>query len=121
MNAKKTTATPPKKPLPQALDQDKIAEKLAEIAKANAEARATLEKHLGPERWPKLRRQSITQGVTDERLTVLCGKMVRTRQDWHPTNTAAALQGACNGLIIALGGTLTDADVTAYEEAVKAA
>lgn len=106
------------KPLPQALSKEEVDVKLAAIAKANSEAREAISKQLGDERWSKLRKQSITQSVTDDQLTALCGKMMRTRTEWHPGNPAAALHGACNGLLIALGSCPTDGDVKAYEAAV---
>lgn len=108
------------KPIPQALSKDEVDAKLAAIAKANSEAREAISKQLGDERWPKLRKQSITQGVTDEQLTALCGKMMRTRTEWHPGNPAAALHGACCGLLIALGSCPSTADVEAYEAAQHA-
>jgi homoserine kinase len=104
----------------KALSKEEVEAKLAAIAAANAAARETLSKQLGDERWGKLRAQAVTQGVTDENLTVLCGKMLRTRTEWHPDNTAAALHGACNGLLIELGSELSPADVAAYEGALAA-
>lgn len=119
--SKKNTSPPPAAPAPVkgALTAEQIDAKLKEVAAFNADARQRLEAAFNKERWSKLHQQAVRQGVTDEALTALCGKMLRTRADWHPDKPAAALQGACNGLLIALGSTLTEADVKAYEEAQR--
>ncbi len=117
----KTTVKEPLKPLSKDEIDTKLAAIAAAIAAANTQAQTDLSAALGAERWGRLLKQSREQGIDAAQLTSLCGKLVRTRSEWHPRNAAAALQAACIGLLCALGSSPTDADTAAFEAALKSA
>lgn len=101
------------------LTQDDAKERVAVLMQQNTAARAELEAHFGAERWQKLRAQSVNSGIADEHLTSLCGKMRRTRREWHPDNDRAALIAAAHGLLVTLGSVPSEADVAALQDALK--
>ena len=55
-----------------------------------------------------------------EAIADLAGRMVSTRKVHHPKNDKAALLGAANGFICAIGLSPTNEDVQAFESALAA-
>lgn len=93
--------------------------KLGALRAENSQAAQELASAFGSERWAKLVRQCEGQGMNADDVASLCGKMRRTGREWHPGNDAAALQGACNGFLCAVGSVPTEDDVKAYDRALK--
>lgn len=108
------------KGLPGALSKDEIDAKLKAIAEENTAAQALLEKHFGAERWKKIQKQARTRGESEAGFLSLCGKMLRTRREWHPGKELAIQHAAAIGLLIAIGSQPSAEDVKAFEEACKA-
>lgn len=93
--------------------------KVARLRADNSQAAADLAAHFGSERWAALVRQCEAQGLNAEGIAALCGKMRRTRREWHAGNDAAALQAACNGFLCAVGSVPKEADVKALAAALQ--
>lgn len=98
-----------------------LEEKLTQLRADNAQAAREIAAHFGAERWEKIVKQCETQGLRVEDIDSLCGKMRRTRREWHPGNEAAALQDACNGLLCAIGSVPGAADEAALRAALTPA
>ena len=86
-------------------------------------ANAALEKIKGAfsdKRWDKIVQQALTScGIDSEGLQSLCTQLLATRSARHPTNDAAALYSACNGLLIAIGSHPGTADEARFQKAFK--
>jgi hypothetical protein len=89
--------------------------KLAALHADNALATQDLSAQIGAERWERVIKQCEAQGMNVPQIESLCGKMRRTRREWHPNNEAAALASASIGLLIAIGSAPNDDDVKAFE------
>jgi hypothetical protein len=111
--SKKTNPTSPIPP-------PEIAAKLEALRAANAQAAQDLAAYFGAERWAKLIIKAQRQGMDAASIESLCGKMISTRREHHPRNAQAALIGAANGFICAIGGSPTAEDVSAFESALAA-
>ena len=73
-----------------------------------------------PERWAKIVRQAETSNALDEAaLQSLCTRLLAIRSARHPTNDAAALTSACNGLLLAIGSRPSAADEARFQHAFK--
>lgn len=97
---------------------DTTAAKLTALQADNAQATKDLSAHLGAERWERVIKQCERQGMRVSDIESLCGKMRRTRREWHPDNELAALQAAAIGLLIAIGSAPTDDEVKTFEAAL---
>lgn len=117
MPPKTTTIQEPLNPL----STPAIDTKLTALRADNAQAVKDLSAAFDPERWARIIQQAETQGLRVADIESLCGKMRRTRQEWHPRNPAAALEAAKIGLLLALGSSPTDADIQAFESAAAQA
>ena len=117
--AKKSNPTPDAAP-PVELPPADITAKLEALRAANAQAAQNLAAYFGAERWATLIAKAQRQSVTADSLESLCGKMISTRREHYPKNAQAALIGAANGFICAIGGSPTGADVKAFESALAA-
>jgi hypothetical protein len=86
--------------------------------KLDAAAQEKISAQFTEARWDKIRRQASTSHALDATgLQGLCMEMLATRTARHPDNAPAALYAACNGLLLAIGSSLNDHDVSRYEEA----
>jgi hypothetical protein len=99
---------------------DETAAKIAALRAENAQACKDLAAHLGAERWERIIKQCERQGIRASDIESLCGKMRRTRHEWHPNNATLALQAAAMGLVIEIGSSPSEADVQAFEAAQAA-
>ena len=111
-----TATTPPAPPVVV----DEAAARAEAQRRANAEALQTLSTYFGDGRWPKLLQRAERTGMSADAISSLAGKMVATRKVHHPRNAQAALIGAANGFICALGMAPTEDDVKAFESALAA-
>ena len=96
---------------------DATAAKIAALHADNVRACTDLAAHFGAERWARIIQQCERQGLRVADIESLCGKMRRTRREWHPGNEHIALHAAAIGLLIAIGSAPTDDDVKAFESA----
>ncbi|MFZ2279310.1 MAG: hypothetical protein WAW39_16070 [Prosthecobacter sp.] len=114
----------PSTALPQPPAADDAAAKAEAAAKARAEANAAalqaLSNHFGAERWAKLLQRAQRSGMSAEQISDLAGRMISTRKVHHPKNERAALIGAANGFICAIGLSPSESDVQAFESALAA-
>lgn len=105
----------------KALTKSELDKKLAAIAKENEAALNDISAHFGAERWTRLVEQALAQGLDHAQLLSLCGKMRRTRKEWHADNAQAALIAAAHGLLISLGSVPSKADEAALEAVLNPA
>lgn len=114
----------PSTALPQTPAGDDSADKAATAAKARAEANAaalqTLSNYFGAERWAKIIQRAERSGMAADGISDLAGRMIRTRKVHHPKNDQAALIGAANGFLCAIGLCPSEQDVKAFESALAA-
>lgn len=99
---------------------DETAAKLAALRADNAQACQDLAAHLGAERWELVIKQCEARRMSASDIEALCGKMRRTRHEWHPKNATLALQAAAMGLLMEIGSGPSEADVQAFEAAQAA-
>ncbi|MCF7788613.1 MAG: hypothetical protein K9N47_20995 [Prosthecobacter sp.] len=99
---------------------DEVTARLEALRKSNAEALQTLGNHFGAERWARLLQRAERSGMSVEDIADLAGRMISTRKVHHPKNDKAALIGAANGFICAIGMSPTPDDVEAFESALAA-
>lgn len=87
-----------------------------------AEALEKLKGTFSAQRWGKIERQAAHHcGLDAGGLQALCVELLATSHARHPRNDAAALYGAANRLLLAVGSVLKDEDVTRFEASLKAA
>lgn len=116
MPPKPTAAVTPVTPVtPVNLVTDDTAAKLSALHADNAQATKDLAAHIGAERWERVIKQCEVQCLHVADIESLCGKMRRTRKEWHPDNELAALQAAAIGLLISIGSAPTADDVQRFE------
>lgn len=109
-------AARPKSKLTHALTEQQIKDRVSDLIAENKAAADALQQHFGAERWQRIQAMAWAAGVDDAQLRSLCGKMSRTRKEWHPQNAQAALHAAAIGLLITLGGHPSPQDVEAFEK-----
>lgn len=117
-----TTGGSPASPATPMVDDAAAKAEAARKAKAEADAAAlqALGSYFGAERWARLLQRAERSGMSVEGISDLAGRMISTRKVHHPKNDKAALIGAANGFICAIGMSPTDEDVKAFDSALAA-
>lgn len=88
--------------------------------KPDAAALEKISAQFTEQRWSKIQRQALGSCALDaEGLQSLCMQLLATRSARHPVNAAAALYSACNGLLLAIGSSLNEHDLSRYQEAQR--
>lgn len=72
-----------------------------------------------PERWAKLERQALNQGLDADALQQLCTSLLASSFLHHSENAEATLYSVANRLLLSLGSTLTAEDIQRFEDALK--